>query len=220
MRPRPVAQAAADRKATKQALEEAKKELGDAMMQLASQAAKQLGDEAKESGELGPTRPSPWMPKPHRTLAMPSTRPSRPRATPRAAGRDAGRPERSPPGPRPGLGRTGRPPGSRSPPKLAQAQAAAQSAGPVSPGPVRPGHEARGRCRSLPTARRRGRRRWGPAVRLRADGKGPDGQDLRKEPWFANLPPEARDTMRSNAQRRPPPGYERRTQEYFENLDR
>ncbi len=25
--------------------------------------------------------------------------------------------------------------------------------------------------------------------------------------------------MRSNAQRRPPPGYERRTQEYFENLD-
>lgn len=50
--------------------------------------------------------------------------------------------------------------------------------------------------------------------------KDPEGQDLRKEPWFANLPPEARDTMRSNAQRRPPPGYERRTQEYFENLDR
>ena len=52
------------------------------------------------------------------------------------------------------------------------------------------------------------------------ESKQPDGQQLRKEPWFANLPPEARDAMRSNAQRRPPPGYERRTQEYFENLDK
>ena len=60
----------------------------------------------------------------------------------------------------------------------------------------------------------------GPPGPTSADRKEPEGQDLRKEPWFANLPPEARDTMRSNAQRRPPPGYERRTQEYFENLDR
>ncbi len=52
------------------------------------------------------------------------------------------------------------------------------------------------------------------------DGKEPDPMDIRNEPWFAHLPPEARDTMRSNAQRRPPPGYERRTQEYFENLDK
>ena len=60
----------------------------------------------------------------------------------------------------------------------------------------------------------------GPGGPASPDARQPDGQDLRKEPWFANLPPEARDTMRSNAQRRPPPGYERRTQEYFENLDR
>ena len=38
-------------------------------------------------------------------------------------------------------------------------------------------------------------------------------------PWFANLPPEAREAMRNNSQRRPPPEYQRRTQEYFEDLE-
>ena len=104
--------------------------------------------------------------------------------------------------------------------ELAQAQAEAQGNPEAAksrsekPGRPRPGEFPWSATR-IPRGKEDGPRRTGFAR-----NKAPDRQDLRKEPWFANLPPEARDTMRSNAQRRPPPGYERRTQEYFENLDR
>jgi len=38
-------------------------------------------------------------------------------------------------------------------------------------------------------------------------------------PWFAKLPPELRSAIRNNSQRRAPRGYEKRLQEYFENID-
>jgi len=45
-------------------------------------------------------------------------------------------------------------------------------------------------------------------------------QKLAEEPWFLRLPPEMREAIRSNSQRQPPPGYEQRMQEYFQNTDR
>jgi hypothetical protein len=106
---------------------------------------------------------------------------------------------------------------------LAQAQADAQGNHDAG---QEPGHESaqamQGKGQMSVAAHRssQGAKKMGPGGPSSPDRKAPDGQDLRKEPWFANLPPESRDTMRSNAQRRPPPGYERRTQEYFENLDK
>ena len=53
-----------------------------------------------------------------------------------------------------------------------------------------------------------------------ADQMAPAAERLQEEPWFAKLPPDMREAIRSNSQRRPPPGYDRRIQEYFENTDR
>ena len=40
-----------------------------------------------------------------------------------------------------------------------------------------------------------------------------------ESPWFAKLPPELRNAIRNNAQRRPPRGYEERLKRYFESMD-
>ncbi len=48
------------------------------------------------------------------------------------------------------------------------------------------------------------------------DAGGPPFAD---EPWFLELPPEVRNAMRANAQRRPPRGYEEKLQRYFRNID-
>jgi len=40
-----------------------------------------------------------------------------------------------------------------------------------------------------------------------------------EKPWFAKLPPELRNAIRSNAQRRPPRGYEEWLKRYFESVD-
>jgi hypothetical protein len=67
-----------------------------------------------------------------------------------------------------------------------------------------------------------------------ADSVGnPDGQDsgtrsaethpgqrtFREEPWVAKLPPELRQAIRAQSQRRPPRAYEERLRRYFENID-
>lgn len=49
-----------------------------------------------------------------------------------------------------------------------------------------------------------------------ADASGPP---FANEPWFLELPPEVRNAMRANAQRRPPRGYEEKLQRYFRNID-
>lgn len=45
------------------------------------------------------------------------------------------------------------------------------------------------------------------------------GRSSRDEPWFARLPPEVRNAMRSSSKGRPPKGYEERLRRYFENVE-
>jgi len=45
------------------------------------------------------------------------------------------------------------------------------------------------------------------------------GRSFIEEPWFAKLPLELRQAIRSNAQRRAPRGYEERLKRYFESVD-
>ncbi len=48
----------------------------------------------------------------------------------------------------------------------------------------------------------------------------PDARSASREaPWFARLPPELRQAIRANAQRRAPRGYEQRLKDYFESLE-
>jgi hypothetical protein len=45
------------------------------------------------------------------------------------------------------------------------------------------------------------------------------GRSFREEPWVAKLPPELRNAIRSNSQRRPPKAYEERLRRYFESVE-
>jgi hypothetical protein len=47
----------------------------------------------------------------------------------------------------------------------------------------------------------------------------PGDRLLRNEPWFAKLPPEVRNAIRTGSQRTPPRGYEDRLQRYFQNRE-
>ena len=47
----------------------------------------------------------------------------------------------------------------------------------------------------------------------------PGDRRFLESPWFAKLPPELRNAIRNNAQRRPPRGYEERLKRYFESMD-
>ena len=40
-----------------------------------------------------------------------------------------------------------------------------------------------------------------------------------QEPWFAKLPPEARQAIRAKSQRRAPRSYEKKLDRYFKNID-
>jgi hypothetical protein len=59
----------------------------------------------------------------------------------------------------------------------------------------------------------------GPATSAAAGGAPDTEQAALQKPWIAKLPPELRKAIRSNAQQRPPRGYEERLQEYFQNLE-
>ncbi|HEY5311163.1 MAG TPA: hypothetical protein VIK18_01545, partial [Pirellulales bacterium] len=52
-----------------------------------------------------------------------------------------------------------------------------------------------------------------------ADDVRPGQRTFREEPWVAKLPPELRQAIRAQSQRRPPAAYEERLRRYFENID-
>jgi len=207
-------QASADRKATKESLEEAKKELDDAIHQLSAAASKHMGEEAKESGELADEA------KPLDAEAAHDLGDAQHEAQ-QAGGNPSETPadmQAAQSGVRQDLAMASAELAARQQQIAAEmAQAQSQAQGNHEAG----GHDPERDQMSVAGHRSsQGAKRAGPDGPSSPDRKGPNGQDLRNEPWVANLPPEARDTMRSNAQRRPPPGYERRTKEYFENLDK
>jgi len=211
--------ASADRKATKESLEEAKKELDDAIHGLSSPASKQMGEEAKESGELA-DEAKPLDAEAARDLGDAQ----------HEAQQAAGNPSETPGdnlaaqnGVRQDLAMASAELAARQQQIAAEmAQAQAQAHGNHDADGHQSAQVMQGKDSMSVKGRRssQGAKRAGPDGPSSPDRKRPDGQDLRSEPWVANLPPEARDTMRSNVQRRPPPGYERRTKEYFENLDK
>ena len=211
--------AAEDRKATKQALEEAKKQLGEALEQLAAEASKEMASEAKESGDLaGEAKPLDAVAT--KDLDAAQRRPSRRRAIPRSRPAICRPPKTrcAKTLPRP---RSGWPPASnRSPPRWPKLMPKPKANRCRGKSPDRSPEEKPGQMSVTSQPSSQGATKMGPDGLASPDNKSPEGPDLRKEPWFAKLPPDARNSMRSNAQRRPPPGYERRTQEYFENLDR
>jgi hypothetical protein len=45
------------------------------------------------------------------------------------------------------------------------------------------------------------------------------GRQFREETWFLKLPPDLRQAIRAESQRRAPPGYEDRLRRYFESID-
>ncbi|HEX3658691.1 MAG TPA: hypothetical protein VHV55_23060 [Pirellulales bacterium] len=53
----------------------------------------------------------------------------------------------------------------------------------------------------------------------RGDDARPGQRTFREEPWVAKLPPELRQAIRAQSQRRPPAAYEERLRRYFENID-
>jgi len=45
-----------------------------------------------------------------------------------------------------------------------------------------------------------------------------EGPLFGEEPWFADLPSDVRESIRTNSRLSPPTGYDRRIQEYFQNV--
>ena len=179
-----------------------------------------MGEEAKESGELA-GEAKPLDAEAAQDLAMPSTRPSRPRATPAAPGEM----QAAQNGVRQDLAQASAELAARQQQiaaEAAQAQAEAQGnheAGTRARSRTGP-QQGRARCPWLRHRSSQGAKKMGPGGAASPDGKAarragpPQGALVRQ---FAPRGP------RHHAQQcptPPPPGYERRTQEYFENLDR
>jgi hypothetical protein len=214
----PPQKAAEDRSATRQALEEAKKELGEAIKQLSSAATKQFGEEAKESGELA-TEAKPLDAEAAKDLDDAQQQAQQPANNPAETPSEM---QAAQNGVRQALAMASAELAARQQQIAAeQAHSQARAQGKPEAGQEQSQEMAQN---SEPASHGhrsfQGAKKEGPGGPTTASHAPSDGQDLRKEPWFANLPPEARDTMRSSAQRRPPSGYERRTQEYFQNLDK
>jgi hypothetical protein len=47
-----------------------------------------------------------------------------------------------------------------------------------------------------------------------------EGEPFDEEAWFADLPAEMRESIRTNSRLSPPAGYDQRIQEYFQNVAR
>lgn len=70
-----------------------------------------------------------------------------------------------------------------------------------------------------PREQPRGDTRTGDAANPGPAGPGTPQVQPGEKPWMAQLPPEVREALRVNSQRRPPRGYEEVLRRYFKNLD-